>query len=135
MKKNLVLLIGVVSSFCACCSIDATQNISDTAVDFKSYIGCDCEFIEKNQQRQQTTYNIYYQYTTDGYLQHVADYGDGVICTNIEGPREGVQFIVMNNGALFDMCHTNKKYKKYFVNTYQWGEVITYSDHQTVTIK
>ena len=39
---------------------------------------------------------ITYQYTTDGFLQHVAVYSDGMISTNVEGPREGVQFIMMN---------------------------------------
>lgn len=76
-----------------------------------------------------------FQYTTDGWLQHVGIYSDSVICTNIEGPREGVQFIIANNGALMDMCHTYKEHKDHVTHKYSWGEVNTYSNYQQVKFK
>lgn len=81
-----------------------------------------------------STGNISYQYTTDGWLQHVGVYPGSVICTNVAGPREGVQFIIANNGALFDMCQSYTKYHDHFTNAYSWGEVNTYSNYQIVII-
>lgn len=81
-----------------------------------------------------STGNITFQYTTDGWLQHVAIYPGSVICTNIAGPREGTQFIIANNGALIDMCHFCTKHKNYFSNKYIWGEVKTYENYQTVKV-
>jgi hypothetical protein len=78
---------------------------------------------------------ITFQYTNDGWLQHIGVYPDCIICTNIAGPREGVQFIISNNGAILDMCHTYKIHKNYFTNKYSWGEVNTYENYQIVTIK
>jgi len=86
-------------------------------------------------QKVVSTNVIAYQYTTDGWMQHVAVYEDSVICTNIEGPREGVQFIIMNNGALADMCNSYKQHKDRFTHKYSWGEVNTYREYQTVSFK
>lgn len=82
-----------------------------------------------------STSYIVYQYTNDGWLQHVAVYSDSVICTNMAGPREGVQFIIANNGAVMDMCHNYTAHKDYNTHKYSWGEVKTYYDYQTVKFK
>lgn len=82
-----------------------------------------------------TTYAITYQYTVDGWTQQVAVYTDGVICTNIEGPRKGAQFIIANNGALMDMRNDYKQHKNNFTHKYSWGEVNTYENYQIVKFK
>lgn len=82
---------------------------------------------------QITTYNFYFQNIADGSgRQHVAVYSDIIVATNISGPREGLQLIGTHNGALIDMCHNYTVHKGYCKNKYSWGEVYTYSDHQTI---
>jgi hypothetical protein len=77
---------------------------------------------------------ITYQYTTDGWLQHVAVYSDGIICTNLAGPREGLQIAILEHGAM-DMCHSYKMHKDHKSHKYSWGEVRTYENYQTVIFK
>lgn len=92
--------------------------------------------LSKNASSQSIQTNVItYQYTTDGWLQHVAIYSDCIICTNVAGPREGVQFIIMDNGALLDMSHYYTQHKNHFTNKYPWGEVNTYEHYQVVKIK
>jgi len=79
-----------------------------------------------------TTYDIRSQYTTDGWLQHVAVYEDAVICTNLAGPRKNLQIIIFLNGAM-DMCHTCKIHNNRFTHKYSWCEVNTYLNHQTTS--
>jgi hypothetical protein len=57
-----------------------------------------------------------YLYTTnvgnivDGWLQQVAEYEDSTKCTNMAGPRRGVQFIIADNGVLMDMRNEFTQY-------------------------
>lgn len=83
-----------------------------------------------------TSYAIDYQYTQDGLmLQQVAYYEDCVVCTNVEGPRKGAQFIIAHNGALIDMRNDFKEYKDHFVHKYKFAVIYTYADHQSVKFK
>jgi hypothetical protein len=92
-----------------------------------------CSSHKKAAQAPVTTTVYYFQYTLDGSAkQHVAVYSDSVICTNITGPRVGVQFIISNNGALMDMCHNCSMHQDHSTHQYAWGEVNTYSTYQTV---
>jgi hypothetical protein len=79
-----------------------------------------------------STSDFAFQYTTDGWLQHVAIYSELIVCTNAEGPREGFQCIITNTGALVDICHTYKIHKEYVVHKYSWGEIRTSENIQTV---
>ena len=76
-----------------------------------------------------------YQYTNDGWLQHVAVYADSAIGTNMAGPRKGFQIIMASNGAIMDTCNAYKEHKNHFTHKYSWGEVNTYENYQTVTFK
>lgn len=78
------------------------------------------------------TYDIRHQYTTDGWLQHVAVYSDAVICTNLAGPRKDLQIIILSNGAM-DMCHKCKHHKTHFTHKYAHCEVNTYNGYQIAT--
>lgn len=112
---------------------DSLENIKKRAFHVDE---CENITISKSSNKSITTGVFYFQNIADGSgQQHVAVYADSVICTNISGPREGVQFIIMNNGALLDMCHYYTKHKKYSSHKYTWGEVNTYEDHQTVKFK
>lgn len=135
MKKLLSLFLAM--AFLGAFSLQADQVDVDNATMIKNGFGIDiAEYsIAATAAKKQvvTTSNIAYQYTTDGWLQHVAIYADSVICTNVAGPREGVQFIIMNTGAIADMCHSFTERKNHVSHNYPWGVVRTYKTYQTVT--
>ena len=87
--------------------------------------------------KQITTRNISYAYTSDNYIYHQATYQDVIIGTVIDGPREGLQAIVTIGPAnqLIDTCASFVQHSEYFVHTYSWGEVRTYRDRQVVILK
>lgn len=135
--KTCVLMLGVLACFS---SLNASQIDVDTISLVKNNFASDfakhatAKSVKKNVKSVST--NVYtYQYTTDGYLQLVAVYQDSVICTNLEGPRTGAQFIIMNNGALVDMCNFSSTHSNYILHSYVWGYVKTYKTHQVVTVK
>lgn len=154
MKNLLVSVFGMMLFFN--CSIDASDYAYDQSIISRlgvsnSVLGdqtmenletreklfnLDARFIAgKADNKSYSTNAIAYQYTNDGWLQHVGVYSDCVICTNVAGPREGLQLIIAHNGAMIDMCHNYKMYKDHFTNKYTWGEVITYETYQVVKIK
>jgi hypothetical protein len=139
--KKIISSVLVATSFLCAYSLCADQVYDDIANGIKNRFGVDisqyqCANKAVAKSSQSVSTNVFtYQYTTDGYLQHVAVYSDSVICTNCEGPREGVQFIIMNNGAMMDMCNSYKQHTDYSVHKYSWGEVRTYKTYQIVTFK
>jgi len=96
---------------------------------------CAFSLSAKSSHQTISTSDFAYQYTTDGYMQQVAIYPDSVICTNLEGPREGAQFIIMNNGALVGMCEKYSFHKDHAVHKYTWCEVKTYKNYQKIIVK
>ncbi len=125
------LVIGTIAQSHSLISETSFENIEMR----QSMLGTDELLYSRKASETYPTSNIKYQYTTDGWLQHVGVYSDCAIFTNVAGPREGVQFIMANNGALIDMCHSYTIHKKYFVNKYPWGEIRTYNNYQIIEIK
>lgn len=138
--KKLAISLFIAIIFLGALSMHADQIDDDGITILKQGFGIDvleyptvCKAAKKAKQSVSTNV-IAYQYTVDGWLQHVAVYADSVICTNAAGPREGLQLIIAGNGALIDMCHTYKQHTDYVSHKYTWGEVRTYQTHQTVTL-
>lgn len=147
LSKSLFVLTMVLMGG----SLHADQHSGDSATLFSEFTGeievkifeerisnsmfNDTYSISSSHGDSYSTNTITYQYTNDGWLQHVGWYSGCVICTNIAGPREGAQFIIAHNGALMDMCHSYKQHKNHFTNKYPWGEVNSYENYQTIKIK
>lgn len=145
MKKFVIsLLLAIV--LLNVLPLHADQVYADTAAMVKHSFGLDISdysmlnksalALPEKKVNQSVSTNVFtHQYTTDGWLQLVAIYADSVIATNLAGPREGFQIIIMNNGAVLDTSNSYKIHTDYFSHKYSWGEVRTYKTHQTVIFK
>lgn len=98
----------------------------------KSMSGADTYFLGG---QSFSTHVVLYQYTPDGWKQHLGIYPECMIITNMTGPLEGTQFIKDSDGHIVEMCHSYTKHPTHFSNKYLWGEVNSYENYQLVTIR
>ena len=136
MKKSVMsLLMSMV--FLGVLPLHADKIADDIAEQIRSRFGFATNISKSEKKaKQSVSTNVFaYQYTTDGWLQLLAVYSDSIISTNLAGPREGFQIIMMGNGALIDTSNSYKIHSDYCSHKYSWGEVRTYKTYQTLIVK
>lgn len=79
-----------------------------------------------------TTHNAGYVTSPEGWVSHIADYGDGTrIVTAINGDLQGYQIVGYNGRLLFDSWNI-EVHNGYFIHYYPNAKVVTHDNKQQI---